>query len=71
MINIINFINNRTIEHVADDSQQLMVDCPDIFDKPDDVIIKDKKILESLEDIIMGWERQITRIIEVYQAKVI
>ncbi|KAI4469012.1 dynein heavy chain [Holotrichia oblita] len=59
----------RTIEHVADDSQQLMVDCPDIFDKSDEVIIKDKKIIESLEDIIMGWERQITRIIEIYQAK--
>lgn len=48
-----------------------MVDCPDIFDKSDEIIIKDKRIIESLEDIIMGWERQITRIIEIYQAKVL
>lgn len=59
-----------TIEHVEDDSQQLMFDCPEIYDKSDNMIVKNRKILENLEEVIMSWERHITKVIEVYLAKV-
>ncbi|XP_022902554.2 dynein axonemal heavy chain 10 [Onthophagus taurus] len=58
-----------TIGHVEDDSQQLLFECADISDKTDEDIIKDKGIIENLEEVVMSWERHISKTIESYMAK--
>ncbi|KAF2892470.1 hypothetical protein ILUMI_13689 [Ignelater luminosus] len=67
------FINTLewTIEHIEDDIQLPLSDFPDIFDSgiDDDAIIQDKKMIESLEEVIMSWERHIMKVIELYLAK--
>lgn len=49
-----------------------MVDLSDIIHstRPDDVLIKDPKIVQVLDEAVTGWENHIIRIMENYEAKV-
>lgn len=42
---------------------------PDIFFMSDDIILKNPKLIESLEECIMEWERYIQKMIDLYTAK--
>lgn len=59
-----------TIEHLEDDIQLPVSEFPDIFYMDDDIILKNKKMIEALEEVAMSWERHITKLIEMYCAKV-
>lgn len=63
--------SSRTIEHLEDDIQLPVTEFPDIFYISDDIIIKNPKMVAALEEVVMSWERHITKLIEIYTAKVI
>lgn len=58
-------------EHVEDEVDLPMVDLSDIIHstRPDDVLIKDPKIVQVLDEAVTGWENHIIRIMENYEAK--
>lgn len=55
------------MEHVEGDVQLVI---PDINDITDEEIIKNKEIIKQLEEVIMSWERHITKVIDEQVAKV-
>lgn len=61
---------NWTIEHLEDDIQLPVTEFPDIFYISDEIIVKNPKMVQALEEVIMSWERHITKLIETYTAKV-
>lgn len=66
------FLICRTIEHIEEEIQLPSTEIPEIFDSniEDDTIIRDSKMVETLEEAIMAWEKHIMKIIEMYLAKV-
>ncbi|XP_066245712.1 dynein axonemal heavy chain 10 isoform X2 [Euwallacea similis] len=58
-------------EHVEDDIDLPMADLSDILksDKPNEELVRDSKVVEVLDDLVMGWERHITKVIESYLSK--
>lgn len=60
-----------TIEHIEEEIQLPSTEIPEIFDSniEDDTIIRDSKMVETLEEAIMAWEKHIMKIIEMYLAK--
>ncbi|XP_066140827.1 dynein axonemal heavy chain 10 [Euwallacea fornicatus] len=58
-------------EHVEDDIDLPMADLSDILksDRPNEELVRDPKVLEALDDAVMGWERHITKVIESYLSK--
>ncbi|KAL1513082.1 hypothetical protein ABEB36_002553 [Hypothenemus hampei] len=58
-------------EHVEDDIDLPMADLSDILksDRTNEELIKDPKVIEALEETVMGWERHIVKVIESYLAK--
>lgn len=47
-----------------------MVDLTDILILSDERISADPSLVANLEDVVMGWERHIVKIIDNYLAKV-
>lgn len=62
----------RVCEHVEDDIDLPMADLSDILksDRPDEELIKDRKVIETLEEAVIVWERHISKVIDSYLAKV-
>lgn len=58
------------MEHLEEDVSLPVTTYPDIFFISDDIIIKNQKMMEQLEDCIMAWEKYIQKMIDVYTAKV-
>ncbi|XP_050294970.1 dynein axonemal heavy chain 10 [Anthonomus grandis grandis] len=58
-------------EHVEDDIDLPMADLTDILksDKSNEELIKDPKVIEVLEEAVLGWEKHIIKVIESYLAK--
>lgn len=59
-----------SMEHLEDDVSLPVTSYPDIFFISDDIILKSHKMIESLEECIMAWERYIQKMIDSYAAKV-
>lgn len=61
----------RTMEHVAGDVQLIIPDLMDIVDPSltDKEVISNHEIIKQLEEVIMSWERHITKVIEAQLAK--
>ncbi|CAG9821168.1 unnamed protein product [Phaedon cochleariae] len=59
-------------EHVEDELDLPMVDLTNLLhsDRTDDEIASDPKVVAELEEVVMGWERHILKVIENYLAKV-
>ncbi|XP_015836813.2 dynein axonemal heavy chain 10 [Tribolium castaneum] len=62
---------NWTIEHVDDEIDLPLTVFPEELqsDLPHEELIKDKNLIERLQDIVMAWERHILKVIEIYLAK--
>lgn len=62
----------RVCEHVEDDIDLPMADLSDILksDRPNEELIRDPKVIDALEEAVMGWERHIVKVIDSYLAKV-
>lgn len=62
----------RVCEHVEDDIDLPMADLSDILksDRPNEELIKDPKVIETLEEAVIVWERHISKVIDSYLAKV-
>ncbi|CAH1165598.1 unnamed protein product [Phyllotreta striolata] len=58
-------------EHVEDEVDLPMVDLSDIVHstRPDDVLIKDPKIVDILEEAVTGWQLHLIKIMENYESK--
>ncbi|KAH1015210.1 dynein axonemal heavy chain 10 [Dendroctonus ponderosae] len=58
-------------EHIEDDIDLPMTDLSDILksDRPTEELIRDPKVIDTLEDAVMGWERHIVKVIDSYLAK--
>lgn len=63
---------NWTIEHIDDEIDLPLTQFPEELqtDLPEDELIKNKELIEKLQDIVMAWERHILKVIEIYLAKV-
>lgn len=62
-----------TIEHVDDDIDLPLANFPPQLhtDQTDEELAKDKKLIVILQDMVMGWERHILKVIEGFLSKVI
>lgn len=49
-----------------------MTDLTDILcsSRTDEELIHNPKVISNLEEVVMGWERHILKLIEIYLAKV-
>lgn len=59
-----------TMAHVEDDAQFPQMQIPDLIDYPDDIVIKNTKLINQLEETIIAWEMHITKVIEEWSSKV-
>ncbi|XP_030756931.1 dynein heavy chain 10, axonemal [Sitophilus oryzae] len=59
-------------EHIEDDIDLPMADVSDILksDRKDEELVQDEEVIQKFEEVVMGWERHIIKIIESYLAKV-
>lgn len=60
----------RVSEHVEDDLDLPMADLTEILQLEDQEIVSDPTLIANLEEVVMGWERLIVKLIENYLAKV-
>lgn len=49
-----------------------MTDLTDILysGRTDEELVRDPNVIANLEEVVMGWERHILKLIEIYLAKV-
>ncbi|KAJ8934453.1 hypothetical protein NQ314_013327, partial [Rhamnusium bicolor] len=59
-------------EHVEDELDLPMTDLADILnsDLSDEELVHDPNVISNLEEVVMGWEKHILKVIEGYLAKV-
>ncbi|KAF7265371.1 hypothetical protein GWI33_021219 [Rhynchophorus ferrugineus] len=59
-------------EHIEDEVDLPMADVSNILksDRTDEELVHDKAVIENLQEVVMGWERHIVKVIESYLAKV-
>lgn len=62
----------RAMEHIEDEIDLPMSRFPEVLfsDKSDDEILQEPDIVESLEAVVMEWERHILKVIESLENKV-
>ncbi|XP_011694340.1 PREDICTED: dynein heavy chain 10, axonemal [Wasmannia auropunctata] len=62
-----------TLEHVEGDILLTMPKISELNDPTitDDMLLKNKDIVEQMEDVVMSWEKHILKIIESYESKVL
>ncbi|KYN43305.1 Dynein heavy chain 10, axonemal, partial [Trachymyrmex septentrionalis] len=61
-----------TLEHIESDILLTMPKISELDDPAitDDMLVKNKDIIEQMEEVIMSWERHIQKIMESYESKV-
>ncbi|CAH2003821.1 unnamed protein product, partial [Acanthoscelides obtectus] len=59
------------VEHLEDELDLPMVDVTEILhsEKPDSELANSKSVVAELEEVVMGWERHITKVLDLYLAK--
>ncbi|KAJ8924399.1 hypothetical protein NQ315_007195, partial [Exocentrus adspersus] len=58
-------------EHVEDELDLPMTDLSDILfsNRTDEELMRDQSVISNLEEVVMGWEKHILKLIESYLAK--
>lgn len=70
------FYNNkiyfRVSDHVEDELDLPITESTDILysNRTDEELSRDPNVISNLEEVVMGWERHILKLIESYLAKV-
>lgn len=64
------YFTYRVSEHVDDDLDLPMADLTDILQLEDEQIIANPALIADLEEVVMGWERHMVKVIENCLAKV-
>ncbi|XP_011874224.1 PREDICTED: dynein heavy chain 10, axonemal [Vollenhovia emeryi] len=62
-----------TLEHVEGDILLTMPKIPELNDPAttDDMLLKNKDIVEQMEEVVMSWEKHIQKVMESYESKVL
>lgn len=60
-----------TMIHVEDDIQLPQMQIPDLIDVPDELVLKNQKLITQLEETIIAWEGHISKVIEECLKKVL
>ncbi|KAJ8963302.1 hypothetical protein NQ318_018771 [Aromia moschata] len=56
-------------EHTEDDIDLPMIDVSDVMQRNVDELVYDHQAIAELEEVVMGWERHILKVIETFLAK--
>lgn len=60
----------RVCEHVEDELDLPMAGLTDVIHLTDEEMLNDRNVMATLEEVVMGWERHIMKVIDNYLAKV-
>ncbi|KAG5332872.1 DYH10 protein, partial [Acromyrmex heyeri] len=77
--NILDYLNNLiektewTLEHIEGDILLTMPQISELNDPAitDDMLVKNKDIVEQMEEVVMSWQKHIQKIMESYEYKIL